>query len=83
MKTRQQICKYITSQSWFNDFNYTLIKQRKINFYAYLYSHSKYSCLEDLEYLIAGAFLWSKSIDGYDAYRVRDLEYKQFYYGDA
>ena len=56
MKTRQQICKYITSQSWFNDFNYNLIKARKINFYVYLYAGPKYTGLDILERLIVNAF---------------------------
>ena len=82
MKTRQQICKYITSQSWFNDFNYDLIKLRKINFYVYLYAYPKYACLDILEDLIINAFLWADSVDGFNVYAARNLKYKEFYYGD-
>lgn len=82
MKTRQQICKYITSQSWFNDFNYSLIKLRKINFYVYLYACPKYTGLDTLEDLIINAFLWADSVDGFNVYAVRNLKYKEFYYGD-
>ena len=82
MKTRQQICKYITSQSWFKDFNYNLIKARKINFYVYLYVDPKYTGLDILERLIVNAFLWADSVDGFNAYAARDLKYKEFYYGN-
>ena len=82
MKTRQQICKYITSQSWFNDFNYNLIKERKINFYVYLYADPKYTGLDILECLIINAFLCLFSVDGFNAYAARYLKYKEFYYGN-
>lgn len=82
MKTRQQICKYITSQSWFNDFNYNLIKQKGINFYVYLYSVAENTFKIKLENLIAHAFMWSVSADGFEAYRIRSIEYKGFYYSD-
>ena len=82
MKTRQQICKYITSQSWFNDFNYNLIKTRKINFYVYLYADQKYTGLDILEDLIVSAFVWADSVDGFNVYAARNLKYKEFYHGD-
>lgn len=80
MKTRQQICKYITSQSWFNDFNYNLIKQKGINFYVYLYSVAENTFKIKLENLITYAFMWSVSADGFETYRIRNIEYKGFYY---
>lgn len=75
---RNIIFKWITSQEWFNEFNKELIKQRGINFCAYLYAFDWNGIKRKYESLINFAFTWMNSSLGVEYWAKIDRDFNSF-----
>jgi len=75
MKTKDQIKRFIKRKSWYISFLYNVNKLRPTD-------GKSYEWWEGESDTIALAFPWTDSAEGYNYWRIRNLEFKIWYFKD-